>query len=251
MHRVWGLAAALAVASGSALAQPTSSTSQATTTEAAAPQTGVPGALPVAATAADAPPTTLHLAANTQVRIALVDEVSSKSRLPGDHFAIRLAAPIIVDGRIVAPAGATGQGEVIDAEKGGGGGKPGKLVLAARYLEVNGAHIKLKALRLGAGGDSEFTQMQVAAQFIGPAVMFMNGQEVDYPAGTRALAKVSEDVTLADGGPAPVSTTATMTATSTASASPASASPASASTASASPTPASAPSTTAGAQQAH
>ena len=217
MYRVWGMAAAFAVASGGALAQPTVSA----TSVAAPPQSAAPanaGGAPPVAPATDtlpAAPTTLRLAANTQVRIALVEEVSSKSRAPGDHFSIRLAAPIVVDGRIVAPAGATGQGEVIDAEKGGGGGKPGKLVLAARYIEINGAHIKLKALRLGAGGDSEFTQMEVAAQFIGPAVMFMNGQEVDYPAGTRALAKVSEDISLTDGGPAPALAAAAVAPSST------------------------------------
>jgi hypothetical protein len=142
---------------------------------------------------------------DTQVRIELAEAVSSKDRKQGDKFAIRLASPIVVDGRIVAPAGATGQGEVVYAEKGGGGGKPGKLVLAVRYIDVGAARIRLKALRLGAGGDSEFTQMEVAAQLIGPAVMFMNGHEVVYPAGTKALAKVAADATLPDGGPAPAS----------------------------------------------
>jgi hypothetical protein len=182
-----GLAAALCCA-GHVAAQPVSDS-----------------AAPPAAAEAAAPPATpaeLHLAADTPVRVELAEAVSSKDRKQGDKFALKLAAPIVVDGRVVAPAGASGQGEVVYAEKGGGGGKPGKLVLAVRYVEVGGTRIRLKALRLGAGGDSEFTQMEVAAQLIGPAVMFMNGHEVVYPAGTRAMAKVAEEIVLPDGGPA-------------------------------------------------
>jgi hypothetical protein len=147
-------------------------------------------------------PTTARLAADTLVRIELAGEVSSKTGKRGDKFAIRLSSPIVIDGHVVAPAGAAGEGEVVYAEAGKGGGAPGKLVLAARYVEVGGQHIQLKAFHLGAGGDSEFTQMQVASQFIGPAVMFINGHDVDYPVGTRANAKVAADIDLPAGPPA-------------------------------------------------
>ena len=183
-------AAVLTVAIGSAWAQP-------------APAPATPPAEPAAATPPAAEPTELRLTADTMVRVELAEAVGSKDRIRGDKFAIRLSAPIVVDSRIVAPKGATGQGEVVYAEKGGGGGKPGKLVLAVRYIDVGPVRIKLKALRLGAGGDSEFTQMEVAAQLIGPAVMFLSGHEVLYPSGTRASAKVAEDVALPAGEPSP------------------------------------------------
>ncbi len=198
MKYALSVAAALSVGISGAAAQPAASPASP-----ASPASAPISESQTVAAAPAAPASELHLAADTPVRVELAEAVSSKDRAEGAKFAVKLAAPIMVNGRIVAPAGAAGQGEVIYAEKGGGGGKPGKLVLAIRYVDVGDVRIKLKALRLGAGGDSEFTQMEIAAQFIGPAVMFMNGREVVYPAGTRASAKVAEDVALPDGGPAP------------------------------------------------
>ena len=79
------------------------------------------------------------------VRIAITQALNSQSGTRGQTFPIQLASPIVVDGRIVAPAGSTGGGEIVYAEPGGGGGAPGKLVLAARYIDVGSVRIPLKA----------------------------------------------------------------------------------------------------------
>ena len=99
-------------------------------------------------------------------------------------------------------------GEVVYAEHGGGGGSPGKLVLAARYLDVGGVRVRLKAFNLAAGGESEFREMQVAAEFIGPLVLLVDGHDVAYPVGTRARAKVAEAIALPAGPPVEVPPTA-------------------------------------------
>ena len=135
----------------------------------------------------------VRLVAGTPVSLILDEAVSSNGRSRGDHFAIRLAAPILVDGQVVAPAGALGQGEVVYAEPGGAGGAPGKLVLAARYIDVGPTRLRLKAFNLSAGGEANFREMQTAAGIIGPAVMLINGRNVLYPSGMRARAKVAED----------------------------------------------------------
>lgn len=168
-----------------------------------------------------------QLAAGTAVWIQLVDPVSSNGGRTGDHFAIRLAAPLTVDGKVVVPAGVTGQGEIVYAEAGGGGGAPGKLVLAARYLDAPGGRIRLKAFHLADGGDSHFREMQVAAEIAGPLVMLVNGADVVYPAGTIAKAKIAEAYPAL---PTPAADTGASTSSivaSPASPAPASASPAS------------------------
>lgn len=161
---------------------------------------------PPAAALAPAPPApteaasnTLHVVAGTSVLVELTEEVTSRDRTRGDKFAIRLATPIIVDGRIAAPAGASGVGEVVYAEKGHGGGAPGKLVLAVRYVDVGDVRVRLNAFHLAEGGDMDFRELQMASQAIGPAVFFINGHNIDYAAGTRAKAKVAEDVVLPAG----------------------------------------------------
>ena len=170
----------------------------------AAAQTTSPPAAVAAPTPPPPPPTTpaalptqadsVVLPAGTVVAIALAEQLTSKTAARGQKFAIQLAAPITVDGRLVAPAGASGLGEVVYAEAAKGGGAPGKLVLAARYVDVGKLRVPLKAFQLSSSGENEYTKMYVAAQLIGPAVMFMNGQEVVYPAGVRANAKVAQDV---------------------------------------------------------
>ena len=186
MAQGWALAAVLAAGFTSAVAQ-----------SAAPPSLAPPPAPfrpPLAAPAQS--PAGIRLAADTPVSVELVDAVSSKDRTRGDKFAIRLAAPIVVDGRR-SPGRRHGEGEVVYAQRGGAGGSPGKLVLAARYIDLGGVRVRLKAFNLAAGGESEFREMQVAAELIGPAVLFINGHNVLYPVGTRARAKVTEDVLLA------------------------------------------------------
>jgi hypothetical protein len=190
MKREWLLAAAMSACVSGAAAQPVT------------PPPTEPASQPPVQTVAPAPASAplavsaLHLAANTPVRIELADAVSSKGRVRGDKFAIKLAAPIVVDGQTIAPAGATGVGEVVYAEAGSGGGAPGKLVLAARYIDVGAVRIHLKAFNLASGGESNFREMQVAAEFLSVGVMFIDGHDVVYPIGTRAGAKVAEDVDL-------------------------------------------------------
>jgi len=192
MKLVWMSAIALAALCNDAAAQ-----SSADASMAAQPSPEAQAAQPAAAPAQAQPNQGLLLAADTPVRIELVEAASSKDHKRGDKFPIRLAAPIVVDGRTLAPAGARGMGEVVYAERGGGGGSPGKLVLAARYIDVGEVRVRLKAFNLAAGGDSNFREMQVAAELIGVGVFLINGHDVLYPAGTKARAKVAEDVFLA------------------------------------------------------
>ncbi len=192
MKRLWMLGVALSALSGGVVAQPAASTG-ASSPPAANPASATPSPTKVAPQSV---PGGVLLAADTKVSIELAEAVSSDGRKRGDKFAIRLATPIIVDGRTVAPAGATGVGEVVYAERGGGGGSPGKLVLAARYIDVGDTRVLLKAFNLGAGGDSEFRELQVASALIGVAALLIEGHNVLYPVGTRARAKVAADVTL-------------------------------------------------------
>ena len=84
------------------------------------------------------------------VQVELADGVSTKTQKAGDSVALRLAQPVIVNGQIVMRAGARGLGQVVESAKPGMGGKPAKLVLAARYLTVRHTRIALQGLQLHA-----------------------------------------------------------------------------------------------------
>jgi hypothetical protein len=131
------------------------------------------------------------------VTLALVDELSSKTQKAGDRFRIRLAAPIAVDGQIAVAAGAEGVGEVIDAAPGGMGGRGGKLVLAARYLETGAVRLPLQSFKIGVGSGKDYsTASLVTSEFVGPLALAVHGGNVVWPAGSPATAKISTAVTL-------------------------------------------------------
>ena len=146
--------------------------------------------------------------AGTVVEVELTQVVSTKTEKAGDSFTLKLAAPLIVDGHVVLPAGAPGVGAVVESAKPGLGGKSAKLVLAARYLHPDGQHVPLAALQLSAAGrDNSMAASAVGLTgiafmplgFIGLAI---HGGDVTFPIGTRASARLASDVFLASLGPA-------------------------------------------------
>jgi len=170
-----------------------------------------PGAPPAPAEAAAAEPAEAPalacctVPARTPIEIEILDTINSKANHNGDHFAFRLAAPLTIDGHVVIPAGATGVGEVVHAERARFGGRAGELILAARYLDHGGRQIPLRTLRFGPqqGRDSTGTvnALGMAAAATVPALAMLGylvaGGEVNVPAGTRASAQTSAELTLA------------------------------------------------------
>jgi hypothetical protein len=153
-------------------------------------QTVTPPPAPAAPIVALVQPT---IAADTIVDITLVESVSSRIAKPRDSFIIELAEPIKLGEQVLIPSGVRGVGEVVDAGKGGFGGKPGKLVLAARYLDVNGQRLSLRGLKVGVGGKDYSNQVLAVSlvPYLGIASLFMTGGNIEVPAGTRSSAKVS------------------------------------------------------------
>ncbi len=157
-----------------------------------------------------APAVCCKIAASTPIIIELLEQLSSASKLRGDKFPIRLAEAIKVDDQTIIPAGTTGVGEVVDAARAGMGGKPGELVLAARYLTLNGIEIKLRSLKLSAHGEDSERGNQaatlaltvIAGGLVGLVAATVKGGDLIIPYGTRAEAKIAVDVTLPPVTPA-------------------------------------------------
>jgi hypothetical protein len=147
--------------------------------------------------------------AGTPVQIELAEPVSTQHQKTGDTFALRLAAPLIVNDRILLREGTPGVGDVVEASKPGLGGKAAKLVLGARYLEIGHQRVPLEGLQLARAGRRNGTAASAVGLtgivfaplgFIGLAV---HGGNVDFPAGESATARLASDVVLPSQGPAP------------------------------------------------
>jgi hypothetical protein len=129
------------------------------------------------------------------VELELAETVSTRTIKRGDTFALKLAAPLIVDGRVLIPAGVAGVGQVVDAGKPGLGGRPAKLVLAARRLEFDGREAPLRGFFLGGTGADNTEATAVTVALVGIAGFLIQGGHVEIPAGTRARAKLAQDFT--------------------------------------------------------
>lgn len=139
----------------------------------------------------------------TPVSVEIRAPLGSNISKSGDMFPIRLAAPIVIEGKELVPTGAVGMGEVVHAKKSSGMGAAGELVLAARYFEVSGQQLKLRSLNLSAAGKSAIHKVDAlnAASAVSPLPIgligfFISGGQVMVQLGTVVPAKVREDFTL-------------------------------------------------------
>lgn len=136
---------------------------------------------------------TIFIPANTPIEVELTAPLSSTTSRIGDLFPLRLRSPIIIDGREVVPAGATGGGEVIDADTAGFGGRAGKLILSARYLEIGGQRARIRSLRITTVGESRANTALAVSMipYAGVAGIFVQGGEIELPAGAYGAARLA------------------------------------------------------------
>ena len=162
----------------------------------------IAAAAPMAAQApprshADAPAAVPQSAPTLMVAIELAESLDSSRHQRGDTFALRLLQSVTLPDGTVLPAGLTGRGEVVHADKARSGGKPGELILAARTLDTAQGSYRLRALRLtGTGKDHSGTAvgMSIAGAAATPGAaflaLFIRGGQMVIPAGTHGTAKL-------------------------------------------------------------
>lgn len=148
---------------------------------------------PLTAAPAPVPEGFVRIPATTPVVFDIVAPLSSKTSQIKEMFPIVLAVPIVVDGAELVPAGTPGEGQVVHAARSGWGGKAGELIIAARYLELNGVRIPLRKFSFGATGENRFGTAFAASVAVPVAGFFINGGEKTIQPGTRASAIVATD----------------------------------------------------------
>ncbi len=147
----------------------------------------------------------LEVLSGTLIRVRTVSALGSQTNHRGDVFELELAEPLVVDGIEVAPIGARGLGEVLDAGRSGWGGRPGKLILAARSLEVRGRQVRIRSLQLISNGENRSNSALAASVVMGAAApiggfagFLVTGGEIQIPEGTLASARIGETVEIDD-----------------------------------------------------
>jgi hypothetical protein len=147
------------------------------------------------------------LPAGTFVELEFVDAVDSKVNKVGDKIAMKVAEPVMLNDKIAIPAGLPVAVEVVHAAKARVAGKPGELILIARYIDMDGRQIPLKGFKFGNSGTGKsLVDESTAVAFIvaSPLALLIVGGEKHAAAGVRAHAKLKEIFQLeAIGGDVP------------------------------------------------
>lgn len=152
----------------------------------------------------------IRIPAGTTVHVEIVDLLSSRTSQRGDTFALRLVEPILVNNEVAVAAGASGGGEVIDAQRSGIGGRQGQLILAGRFLEINGEPVRLRGMQiLGNGEDRSGTSTGVSMiPYVGVVGVFIQGGEIEFQHGVRATARLATEAIISQTPETPVQTEA-------------------------------------------
>lgn len=97
---------------------------------------------------------TITVPSGTPVTVRLQSAISSESSNAGDKFEAVLDSPLEINGKTVAPAGATVTGRVVAAEKSGRLQNPGMIQIALSSISVNGKAVPVTSSSVIARGTS-------------------------------------------------------------------------------------------------
>lgn len=197
---------AVLLAAGIACAQSTQDPPAAiVAAEPGAPAMAVPGAAAEAQAQAQAQASATVagcacIPAGTIVDLEILETLNSAQHKRGDRFRMKLSAPVEIEGATALLAETPAVGEIVHASPGRGGGKPGELLIAARFVDDGERQVPLRGLKLGVSGKSTAGLafgVAMAAGPLAPFALFIRGREIEIPSGTLVHARLAADVPLA------------------------------------------------------
>lgn len=154
---------------------------------------GAPASAQEPATAA--PAACCVIPAETPVEVELLEEIGSGHSMTGQMFPIRLAVPIVIDGRTLVPVGTAGMGEIVHAAPRRWVSRaPGELIIALRYLELDGIRIPLHRIGYSGSGRVGLNFMFISSGIIDFSPGY--GRNLNIPVGTHLGGVTRGDVTI-------------------------------------------------------
>lgn len=143
------------------------------------------------------------LRVGTEVPLKLSEELTTKGKLlkVGYRFHLEVAENVLVDGRVVIPAGAPAMGEVTEVRNKGMWGKSGHITARVLYAMVHGRQIRLTG-NFDEKGTTGTAGVVGAVAFLPVAGFFTTGTSAKIAIGTPVKAFVDEDVALSFDQPA-------------------------------------------------
>lgn len=138
----------------------------------------------------------IYIPQGTKLKVELIEEATSKKMKKNEIVEFRMVDNLIINGVVVIPKGAVGNGYVYEVQKAGGFGRKGVLRIAGKEIKtINNISVPLKQGIQGKGNtDGGAVAVAVAVSFVGG--LFMKGSNITYPAGTDFEVEVRNNVDL-------------------------------------------------------
>ena len=139
------------------------------------------------------------LRTGTPIPMKLAEPLTTEGKhlKPGQRFEIETADAILLNGKVVIPAGTHGVGEVTDVRNKGMWGKSGRIEVRPLYVQVGDRQIRLTGSADDKGHAGGVAAVAVSAVVFLPAGFFMTGTSARMPIGTPIKAFLDEDVPVA------------------------------------------------------
>lgn len=150
-----------------------------------------------------ASPTVVTVPGGTALKVSVLQALQSNSAHTGDTFQFKSLDDVVVDGWIVVPRGAIGEGEITAANAAGGNGHPGKIALQFNWIYgADGLKIKLSDVPSNNNGEAAKGGASTAAiasyLVLGPlglfAHNFVHGKEITVKTDTKIPVYVASTV---------------------------------------------------------
>ena len=158
-------------------------------------------------------PRELKLPAGTPIDIEATYTVSSVDFRPGDYLSFRVLVPIMIDGVTLIDRGSLVTGRVVEAKRGGHGGKAGRLSWTIQdVVATDGTRVSLQAqkdlssARNGIKGTSHGGEVATRTVLFGALLFplsplalmsgFKRGEDAVLPQGKRFVVFVQSDTAI-------------------------------------------------------
>ena len=149
-----------------------------------------------------AAPQSPALHAGTPVALRMKEQLTTKDKAArvGQRFQLEVADPILVDGQVVIPAGASATGEITEVRNKGMWGKSGRIAARLLYVRVGDRQIRLTGT-FDDKGTTGTAGVVGAVAFVPVAGFFVTGTSATIPVGAPVGAFIDEEVPLAFAAP--------------------------------------------------
>jgi len=142
-----------------------------------------------------ASPETLFLPEATPVKLKLLHSLNSKTVVVEDPLNFGLAEDVIVNGKIIAKAGAVAIGRVRRAKPARMLGRGAQLALEMQYMKVGRVRVPLRGSHARSGADRKGDTVALVVLF-GLSGLIKHGSEIEVKEGSIFTAYVDQDTEL-------------------------------------------------------